>query len=73
MSDVKAKVDPEILAEQPIEKLNGLELVLTPKKEFLKWFKNTKGTIGDIKVKHEDNYDDFMEFLTANLKWTIMN
>ncbi len=60
MSDVKAKVDPEILAEQPIEKLNGLELVITPKKEFLEWFKNTKGIIGDIKVKNEDNYDDFM-------------
>ena len=61
MSDVKIKLDPEILAEQPIEKFNGPELVITPKKEFLEWFKNIKGIVGDIKIKNEDNYNDFME------------
>ena len=39
MSDVKAKLDPEILAERPIEKLDNLELVITPKKEFLNGLK----------------------------------
>ena len=60
MSDIKSKVDPEILAEQPIEKLNGLELVITPKKEFLEWFKNIKGIVGDITIKNEDNLEDLI-------------
>ena len=35
--DIKAKLKPEILGKQPIEKIDGLELVITPKKEFLEW------------------------------------
>jgi ribosomal protein L37AE/L43A len=61
MSELTSKLKPEILAEQPIKLLNGLELVITPKKEFLEWFKSTKGIIGDIKVKPEENYKDSME------------
>ena len=61
MSDVKAKLDPEILAERPIEKLDNLELVITPKKEFLKWFKRTKGIIEDIDIKEQNNGFDLME------------
>jgi hypothetical protein len=61
MSDTKVKLKPEILAERPIEKLNGLELVITPKKEFLKWFKNTKGIMGNLDIKERDKGANWME------------
>ena len=53
MGDVKSKLKSEISAEQPIEQLNSLELVITPKKEFLEWFKNTKGIVGEINMKQQ--------------------
>ncbi len=61
MGGVKSKLKSEISAEQPIEKLNGLELVITPKKEFLEWFNNTKGIIEEIKVNQEENNLNSME------------
>jgi hypothetical protein len=61
MSDLKAKLKPEILAEQPIEKFGGLELVITPKKEFLEWFKNTKGIVGEIEINQKVTDLGFME------------
>lgn len=53
MSYKKAKLIPEILAEEPIDKPNGLELVITPKKEFLEWFKNTTGIIGEMNINKQ--------------------
>ena len=61
MNDLKAKLKPEILAKQPIEKVNSLELVITPKKEFLEWFKNTKGVIGEIGIKKQKTGLDSIE------------
>ena len=61
MGDVKSKLKSEISAEQPIEQLNSLELVITPKKEFLKWFNNTKGIIEEIKVYQDENNLNSME------------
>lgn len=61
MSDIKAKLKPEILAGKPIENLDGLELVITPKKVFLEWFKNTKGIMGNVEIKEHDNGSDWME------------
>jgi ribosomal protein L37AE/L43A len=60
MSDIKAKLNPEILADEPIDNPDGLELVITPKKEFLEWFKNTKGIIGNIEIKEQINRSDRM-------------
>lgn len=61
MSNLKAKLKPEIIAEQEIEKLDGLELVITPRNEFLEWFKNTKGIIGEIDIKEEGNGLNMMD------------
>ena len=61
MKDIKAKLKPEILGKQPIEKIDGLELVITPKKEFLEWFKNTKGIMGEIGIKERNTGLDSME------------
>jgi len=61
MDDVKSKLKSEISAKQPIEQLNSLELVITPKKEFLKWFNNTKGIIEEIKVYQDENNLNSME------------
>jgi len=52
MSEFNGNVKPEILLLQ-IEKLEGLELIITPKKEFLEWFKNTKGIVGEINMKQQ--------------------
>jgi hypothetical protein len=61
MGGVNAKLKSEIPAEQPVEKLNDLELVITPKKEFLEWFRNTKVIIEEIKVNQEENSVSSME------------
>jgi len=61
MSDLKGKVKTEILLEQPIEKIEGLELVITPKKEFLKWFKNMKGIVGEINIEQQVDGENIME------------
>jgi len=61
MSDLKAKLNPEILAKKKIEKFGGLELVITPKKEFLEWFKNTKGIMAKIDIKKQGNGLNLME------------
>jgi len=61
MDDLKSELKAEISAEQPIEKFNDLELVITPKKEFLEWFKNIKGIIEEIKVNQEENNLIYME------------
>jgi hypothetical protein len=49
MSYIKLKPKVTIPAEQSIKKNNEIELVITPKKEVLEWFKNTKGKINEIK------------------------
>lgn len=59
MGDV-TKLKPEVCAEQSNEKAIDLELVITPKKEFLEWFKNTKGIIGAI-GNQEENELNLME------------
>ena len=61
MSETKAKIKPEVIAEQSIEKLDGRELVIIPKKEFLEWFKNTKGIMGDVDIKEQDDKSKWME------------
>ncbi len=61
MDDVKSKLKSEISAEQPIEQLNGLELVITPKREFLEWFNDTKVIIGEIKINQDKNNLNSME------------
>lgn len=48
MSDTKLNTKITVPAEQSIKKNNELELVITPKKEVLEWFKNTKGIIKQI-------------------------
>lgn len=53
MNKIKHKLNPEIIAEEPIDIPNGLELVITPKKEFLEWFKNIKGILGEMDVKKQ--------------------
>ncbi|MGB8233898.1 MAG: hypothetical protein WCE60_07895 [Methanobacterium sp.] len=61
MGGVNAKLKSEIPAEQPVEKLNDLELVITPKKEFLEWFRNTKVIIEEIKVNQVESSVSSME------------
>jgi hypothetical protein len=60
MSDIKAKLNPEILAKEPIENPEGLELVITPRTEFLEWFKNTKGIMDNVEIKEQVNGSDWM-------------
>ena len=48
MIDTKLKPKLTISAEQSVKKHNELELVITPKKEVLEWFKNTKGIIREL-------------------------
>ena len=48
MSDTKLNTKITVHAEQSIKKNNEIELVITPKKEVLEWFKNTKGIIKQI-------------------------
>ncbi len=55
MAEVKAKLDPEKLAEQPVEKPESKELVIIPKKEFLDWYKYTREVVGDIGMKKQEN------------------
>ncbi len=43
--------------KEQIENLDELELVITPKKEFLKWFKYTKGIVGKIVINEMDGGD----------------
>jgi len=51
VNDLKTKLNPEILAKEPIERIGGLELIITPKKEFLKWYKHIKGINGEVTLK----------------------
>jgi hypothetical protein len=53
MAEVKAKLDPEKLTEQPFEKPKSRELVIIPKKEFLDWYKYTRGVFENIEMKKE--------------------
>ena len=55
MSDAKLIPKPAISSEQPNKKHNELELVITPKKEVLEWFKNTKGIIKEIDKDNSEN------------------
>jgi len=61
MGGVNAKIKYEIPAEKQVDKLNDTELVITPKKEFLEWFRNTKVIIDEIKVKQKENGVSLME------------
>ena len=71
MSDTKLKSKLTIPAEQPNKKRNELELVITPKKEVLEWFKSTKGIVKEIEcVKRESNLN-FME--CPNCKSQMLN
>ena len=55
---------------EQIDKVDELELVITPKKEFLKWFKHTKGLLGKIVIN--ESYDgDTME--CPNCKSSMKN
>ena len=56
MSNTKLRSKLTISTEQSIKKHNELELVITPNKEVLEWFKNTKGIIREIDdVQRERN------------------
>jgi hypothetical protein len=61
MNNLKAKHEHETVSEQENDKPDGLELVITPKKEFLEWFKSTKGIIGELKDKKLETGLDVME------------
>ena len=61
MSDLVTKLKHEVASEQENDKPNGLELIITPKKEFLEWFKNTKGIVGELEVKKLETGFEIME------------
>jgi transposase-like protein len=70
MSDTKLK--PKVTqAEQSTKKYNELELVITPKKEVLEWFKSTKGIINEIEVDNRKSNLNSME--CPNCKSPMLN
>jgi transposase-like protein len=71
MSDAKLIPKPAISSEQPNKKHNELELVITPKKEVLEWFKNTKGIIKEIDKDNSENNLNSMD--CPNCKSQMLN
>ena len=71
MSDTKLKPKVTIPAEQSIKKNSELELVITPKKEVLEWFKNTKGIIKKIDEVQRKSNSNSME--CPNCKSMMLN
>jgi ribosomal protein L37AE/L43A len=71
MSNTKLKNKISIPAEQLIKKNNEIELVITPKKEVLEWFKNTKGTIKQIEEVQRKTMIHSME--CPNCKSQMLN
>ena len=71
MSDTKLKPKVTISAEQLIKESTELELVITPKKEVLEWFKNTKGIINEIEFDHRKSNLNSME--CPNCKSSMLN
>jgi hypothetical protein len=61
MGGINTNIKSETEAKLEFEKPDGLELVITPKKEFLQWFKNTKGILGEIGIKMGENGLDVLE------------
>ncbi len=53
LSETKLKIKLNIPSERSTMNSNELELVITPKKEFLQWFVNIKGTIGETELDQE--------------------
>ena len=70
MSDTKQKLKVT-QAKQSTKKHNELELVITPRKEVLKWFKNTKGIINEIDVDNRKSNLNSME--CPNCKSQMLN
>ena len=71
MSNTKLKTKITIPAEQSIKKHNELELVITPKKEVLEWFRNTKGIIKEIEEVQRKTNLNSME--CPNCKSQMLN
>jgi hypothetical protein len=71
MSDTKLKLKVTIPAEQRIKNNNDIELVITPKKEVLEWFKGTKGIIKEIEGVQRKNDLNSME--CPNCKSLMLN
>ena len=44
MSNTKLKTKISIPAEQSIKKNNEIELIITPKKEVIEWFRSTESS-----------------------------
>ncbi len=70
MSDTKLKLKVTQV-EHSKKKYNELELVITPKKEVLKWFKSTKGIINQIEVDNRKSNVNSME--CPNCKSQMLN
>jgi hypothetical protein len=71
MGELDANIRSEICKKRENTKPEGLELVITPKKEFLEWFKNTKGILGEIEIKMKSDGVDVLE--CPNCKSTMEN
>ncbi|MGB7969675.1 MAG: hypothetical protein WCF28_08905 [Methanobacterium sp.] len=71
MSDTKLKSKVTIPAEQHIKNDDEIELVITPKKEVLEWFKSTKGIIKEIDGVQRKNISNSME--CPNCKSIMLN
>ena len=59
MSETITKLNPEQVLKEDFVKPNGLEMVIVPKNQFLKWFKHMKGIMGEMEIKINDY--DWME------------
>ena len=71
MNDTKLNIKITVPAEQSIKKNNELELVITPKKEVLEWFSNTKGIIKQIEEVQRKTKINSME--CPNCKSQMLN
>jgi hypothetical protein len=57
MSETKTKINPEKVLKEDFMKPNGEEMVITPRNQFLEWFKYVKGIVGKMDVKINDVVD----------------
>ncbi len=51
MCNMKTDPKSKIITEQKLERFKGPELVITPKKEFLKWYKHSKTIFRGTNIK----------------------
>ena len=51
-----------------VRKPEHKELLIIPKKEFMDWYKYTRGVMEDIEMKRNDNNDNFQECPSCRTK-----